>query len=50
MPYIPPLNIPKSPDRVRSSLEEKIDESVASSSKVHSSTPKKKLVPRDPTH
>lgn len=51
MPFIPPLNIPRSPDRVRSTVDDKGDESVASSSKLSVSTPKKKLIPREqPTH
>ena len=50
MPFIPPLNLPGSPERLRSALEDRVHESNASSSKLQSSTPKKKLIPREPSH
>ena len=50
MPFIPPLNLPGSPERVRSAIDDRINESNASSSKLQANTPKKKLIPREPSH
>jgi hypothetical protein len=50
MPFIPPLNLPSSPDGNRSHEEIKNDDSSFSSSKLSSSTNKKRLIPREPSH